>query len=136
MTKAIIIYPLHYPHDAFFLATCQKSGIYIAIFLWYLPSFVIKWPHGHGHSVKLYHMLPQHGRSNNHIWPFRKTLLHTFCNTDDLMTIYGYSGKLCHMLSVTLMIQWPYMVDFRYYRKLSCSTRTCKVWCLFCCLYS
>ena len=31
------------------------------------------------------------------------------------LTIYGHSGKLCGMQSLTLTIQRPYMVDFRYF---------------------
>ena len=34
----------------------------------------------------------------------------TFRNTDYPMSTYGYSGKLCHMPSVILTIQQPYMV--------------------------
>ena len=60
-----------------------------------------------GHSVKLCYMLLWCWQSNGHIWTFRKTLSHVF---------------------MILMIQQPYIVDFRYYRKLSWHTRTCKVW--------
>ena len=49
-----------------------------------------------------------------------------FRDTDNPTTIYGHSGKLCHMLSVTLTIQRPYIVDFGYHREFSCHTRTCK----------
>ena len=38
-----------------------------------------------------------------------KSMLHYFRETDSLMTTNGNSGKLCHMLSVTLTIQRPYM---------------------------
>ena len=82
---------LHYPHDAFFLATCQKSGnlIYIAIFSWHL-SFVIRcFVMVNGHSVKLCHILPQHWWSIDHIWLILKTLSHAFYDTDDPTTIYG-----------------------------------------------
>ena len=52
-------------------------------------------------------------------------LCHTlFRDTDNPTTIYGDSGKLCCMLSVTLTIQRPYMVDLGYYREFSCHTRT------------
>ena len=37
-----------------------------------------------------------------------KTLAHAFCDTDNPTTIYGHWGKLWHMLSMILMIQWPY----------------------------
>ena len=65
-------------------------------------------------------------QSNDHIWPLRKTLSHALHYTDDPMTIYGHSGKLCQMFSVTLMIQRPYIVDFGYHRAFLCHTRTCK----------
>ena len=41
-------------------------------------------------------------------WPFHKFVT-CFRYTDNPLTIYGYSGKLCHMLSVILTIQQPYM---------------------------
>ena len=53
---------------------------------------------------------------------------HYFRDTDSPKTIYGNSEKLCHMRSVTMMIQQPYM---GYYRELSCHTRTCKVRMMF-----
>ena len=68
-----------------------------------------------------------------------KNSLHAFHDTNDPTTIYGNSGKLHHMLSVTLMaillrmfsmtltIQRPYMVDLGCHRKLSCHTRTYKI---------
>ena len=56
----------------------------------------------------------------------QESTLHYFHDTDDPMIIYGHSGKLCHMLSVTLTIQQPYIVDFRYHREFSCHTRTFK----------
>ena len=43
----------------------------------------------------------QHWRSNDHIRPFRKTLWHIFCDTDDSMTINGNSEKPCHSFWVT-----------------------------------
>ena len=42
-------------------------------------------------------------------WQFRKTLSHAFRDTDYPTTIYGHSGKPRRILSVTLMIQRPYM---------------------------
>ena len=74
---------------------------------------------------------PWHWRSNDHIWHFRKTLSHSFLNTDDPKTIFGTSGKLCRMLFVILTIQQPYMVDLGYCRKLLRHTKTCKVLCSF-----
>ena len=62
-------------------------------------------------------------------WTPRKnqeSTLHYFHDTDDPMIIYGHSGKLCHMLSVTLTIQQPPLVDFGYHREFSCHTRTFK----------
>ena len=38
-------------------------------------------------------------------------IIYSFHGNDDAMTTYGNLGKLCHMLSVTLMIQQAYMVD-------------------------
>ena len=53
---------------------------------------------------------PWQWQSNDLAWAFRKILLHTFHNTGNPMTLDGYSGKLCRMLSMTLTIQWPYIV--------------------------
>ena len=39
----------------------------------------------------------------------QKTLSHCFRDTDHPTTIYGNSGKLCHIVFVTLTIQRPYM---------------------------
>ena len=47
--------------------------------------------------------------------------------------IYGDSRKLSHIFRDTdkPMNQWPYMVDFGFYRELLSHARTCKAWCLF-----
>ena len=52
------------------------------------------------HSVKLWNLL---------------------CDTENLtIIIKGHSVKLCHMLSVTLVIQWLYIVvDFGYYENVA-----------------
>ena len=41
----------------------------------------------------------------DHIWLFRKILLHAYDDTDNPTTIYDYSGRLCHMHSMTMTIQ-------------------------------
>ena len=49
-------YLSHHPHNAFILATCQKSGILCS------------------HSIKLGYMLHDTDDPTNHIWPFNKTV--------------------------------------------------------------
>ena len=61
------------------------------------------------HVVTLRRINPWHWQSNDHIWWFRKTSSHCFHDTNDPTTIYGDSGKLCHIVFVTLTIQRPYM---------------------------
>ena len=56
----------------------------------------------------------------------QESTLHYFQDTDQPMTIYGYSVKPCYMLSMTMTIQQPYIIDFVYHRELSHYTRTCK----------
>ena len=60
----------HYPQDAFFHATCQKSGN--------LHSNI---------SVKP--IIVCHQTFHGGKWPLSKTLSHAFCDTDDPITIYG-----------------------------------------------
>ena len=45
------------------------------------------------------------------IWQFSKISLHSFRHNDDAINIYSNLRILCHMLSVTLMIQEAYTVD-------------------------
>ena len=58
----------------------------------------------------LYHAFHDTEDPMNIIWQLRKTLLHSFRDTDDPTNIYGNSGKLCHILSVMMMIQRTYMI--------------------------
>ena len=45
---------------------------------------------------------------------FSKALSHAYATlTIQQPYVYSHSGKLCNMLSVTLMIQRPYIVDCR-----------------------
>ena len=74
--------------------------------------------------------------TRNSMTKIMKSTLHYFHDTDNPMTAYGHSGKLCHMLSVTLMIQQPYIVGFGYCKEFLCHTRICKASGLFFVIYS
>ena len=66
----------------------------------------------HLSNASLFVSLPRATHNLSHFdrkWQFRKTSSHSFHDTNYPTTIYGHSGKPHRILSMTLMIQRPYM---------------------------
>ena len=62
------------------------------------------------------------------VYLFLVLSMHSSLHLDNSQGIYMHQ-----IIFITLIIQQPFMVDFRYHRELLYYTRNCKVWCLFLC---
>ena len=65
---------------------------------------------------------PWHWRSNNHIWPFRKTSSHAFRETDDPTTVYSRFG----ILQKTCKVSCSFFII--YTRKMTIQWKLSLVW--------